>query len=119
MVKFVFYHSKLRKQPYLLKFSNSFSPSDTHACVEEKIRATPLKNWGNFKRVNTILNSKILLNLMDKMKYLSDQFHLRFRLCMGNNKQLYLFLHWQHYWYPYRQLAGCCRCFALSLHAGI
>ena len=31
--KFVFYHSKLRKQPFLLKFSNSCPPSDTHACV--------------------------------------------------------------------------------------
>jgi len=31
VVKFVFYHSKLRKQPFLLKFSNSWPPSDTHA----------------------------------------------------------------------------------------
>jgi len=32
VVKFVFDHSKLRKY-FLLKFSNSFPPSDTHACV--------------------------------------------------------------------------------------
>jgi len=35
VVKFDFYHSKLRKQRFLLKFSNSCPPSDTHACVEE------------------------------------------------------------------------------------
>jgi len=33
VVKFVFYHSKLRKQPFLLISSNSYPPSDTHACV--------------------------------------------------------------------------------------
>ena len=43
VVKFAFYHTKLRKQPFLLKFSNSCPPSDTHACVKEKVRAIPLK----------------------------------------------------------------------------
>ena len=33
VVKFDSYHSKLRKQHFLLKFSNSCPPSDTHACV--------------------------------------------------------------------------------------
>jgi len=33
MVKFVFYQSKLRKQHFLLKFSNCCPPSNTHACV--------------------------------------------------------------------------------------
>jgi len=41
VVKFVFYHSKLRKQPFLLKFSNSCPHTDTHACVLENVRATP------------------------------------------------------------------------------
>jgi len=27
------------------------------------------------------------------MKYLTDQFQLCFRFCIGNTKQLYLFLH--------------------------
>jgi len=43
VVKFAFYHSKQRKQPFLLKYSDSYPPSDTHACVQEKVRATPLK----------------------------------------------------------------------------
>jgi len=30
-----------------------------------------------------------------------------------------LFLHWQHNWHPYRQLASCYICFVLSLHSGI
>jgi len=57
VVKFVFYSSKLRKQPFLLKISNSWPPSGTHACVLENVRATPLKRWYNFKRFNTILIS--------------------------------------------------------------
>jgi len=50
----------------------------THACVQEKSRATTLKNWWNFKRFNTSLNSKILLDLIRKMKHLTDQFQLCF-----------------------------------------
>jgi len=33
VVKFIFYLSKLRKQHFLLKFSNSCHNSNTHACV--------------------------------------------------------------------------------------
>jgi len=33
VLKFVVYYSKLRKQRFLLKFSNSCPPFDTHACV--------------------------------------------------------------------------------------
>jgi len=29
------------------------------------------------------------------------------------------FLHWQHSWHPYGQLASCYACFVLSLHSGI
>jgi len=44
------------------------------------------------------------------MKYLTDQFQLCFRFCIGNTKQLYLFLRW----HPYsRQFASCCICFCL------
>ena len=32
VVKFIFYHSKLRKQTFA-EISNSCPPSDTHACV--------------------------------------------------------------------------------------
>jgi len=34
--------------------------------------------WCNFKRFNTILNSKILHKLTRKMKYLTDQLQLLF-----------------------------------------
>jgi len=36
--------------------------------------------WCNFNRFNIILNSKILLNLMRKMKYLTDELQLVFVL---------------------------------------
>jgi len=37
-------------------------------------------------RFNTIPNSEILLNLIRKMKYLTDQFQLCFYFCIGNAK---------------------------------
>jgi len=40
----------------------------------------------NFERFNTILNSEILLNLIRKMKCLTDQFQLCFCLCIGKTK---------------------------------
>jgi len=49
------------------------------------------------------------------MKCLTDQFQLCFCICVGNTKQLYLFLHWQHNWRP----ASCYICFILSLYSGI
>jgi len=55
----------------------------------------PIKNWCNFKRFTTILNSEILLNLICKTKFLTDQFQLCFCFFIGNTKQLYLFRHWQ------------------------
>jgi len=79
VVKFVFYHAKSRKQPFLLKFSNSCPSSNIHICLRlGNVRVTPLKTLGNFKRFNTIPNSEILLNLIRKMKYLTDQSQLRF-----------------------------------------
>jgi len=51
-----------------------------------KVRATSLKNLGNFKRFNTIPNSEILLNLICKMKYVTDQFQLYFCFGIGNAK---------------------------------
>jgi len=42
--------------------------------------------WCNFKRFNTILNIENLLNLIRKMKYLTDQFQLCFCFCIGNTK---------------------------------
>ena len=45
-------------------------PLFRHPCLcVEKVRATPLKNWDNFKRFNTILNSEIILNLIHKIQY--------------------------------------------------
>jgi len=63
-----------------------FLPLFRHPYVVGKVRATPLKNLGNFKRFNTIPNSEILLNLIRKMKYLTDQFQLCFCFCIGNAK---------------------------------
>ena len=88
-------------------------PPFRHPCVcVEKSSCHTIKNGCYFKRFNTILNSEILLNLMRKMKYLTDQFQLCFCFCVGNAKQLYLFLHWQHNWHPCnRQIASGCICF--------
>jgi len=83
VIKFGFYYSKLRKQPFaeFLKFPPSFR--QPCSCIGE-VRATPLKNWGNYKRFNTILNIEILLN--GKMRYLTDKFQLCFCFCIGNAK---------------------------------
>jgi len=118
VVKFGFHHSKLRKQPVLITFQIP-SPIPTQKLVSRK-KFVAHHYWCNFNRFNTILNYEILLNLIGKMKYLTDQFQLCFCFCIGNTKQLYLFLHWQHNWHPYsRQFASCCICFVLSLHSGI
>jgi len=50
VVKFAFYHSKLRKQRFLLKFANSCPSSDTHMFVCRKrsshtIKKTPLQKF--------------------------------------------------------------------------
>ena len=89
-------HSKLRKEPFFLKSSNSCFPSNTHAFVPKKVRAAPSKLSCIFKRFNTMPYSEILLNLIRKMKYLTDQFQLCFCFCIGNTKLPYLYLHW-HY----------------------
>jgi len=88
VMKFVFYHPKPRKQLFAEIFK--FLPLFRHPCLcVENVRATPLNNWCNYKRFNTILNSEILLNLIRKIKYLADQFQLCFCFCVGNAKQLY------------------------------
>ena len=108
-----------KKTAFFAEIFKFLSPSDTHVCVQENVRATPLNNWCNFKRFNAILNSEILLNLLRKMKCLTDQFQLFCCFCIGNTKQLYLFLHWQQNWHSYRQLDSCYTCFLLFLHSGI
>ena len=57
VVKFVFHHLKLRKQHFVLKFSNSCPSSDTHLLVCRKSSCHTTKNLGNFKRFNTFPNS--------------------------------------------------------------
>jgi len=80
VVKFVFYHSKRRKRLFTKFFK--FLPLFRRPCLcAGKVRATPLKNWCNSKRINIIPNSEILLNLIRKMKCLTDQFQLRTRAC--------------------------------------
>ena len=74
-----------------------FLPPLRHSCLcIEKVRATAVKNWYIFKRLNTILNNEILLNLIRNKKCLTDQFQLYFCFCIGNTKQLYLFLYWHN-----------------------
>ena len=87
-MKFGFYHSKLRKQHFLLKFEIPAPlPTPISLCAGN-VCATPLKKLGNLKRFNTIpiSNSEILLNLIRKIKYLIDQYHLCFCFCIGNVK---------------------------------
>ena len=110
VVKFVFHHSKLRKQLFCRNFQVPAPLPTPNACLcVGKVRATPLKNWCNFKRFNTIQNREILLKLTRKMKYLTDQFQLCLCFCFSiGNTSYILFLHWRHNWHPYRQLACCC-----------
>jgi len=82
VVKFGFHRSKLRKQPVLMTFQIP-APIPTPKLVCRK-KFVPHHYWCNFNRFNTILNNEILLNLIGKMKYLTDQF------------QVFLFLHWQY-----------------------
>ena len=93
-----------------------------HPCLcVGKSSCHTIKSWWNYKRFNTILNSGILLNVIRKMKYLTYQLLLRFCFCIGNTKysSYILFLHWQHKWHPYRELASWCILFFLVLHSGI
>ena len=103
MVKFVFYHSKLRKQHFLLKFSNFCPSSDIYMLVCRKSCAKQLKNIGNLKRFNTIPNNEILLNLIHKWNIWQVKFNCVFALATLNS--YILFLHWQHNWHSYGQLA--------------
>ena len=59
-MKFVFCHSELRKRLFCENFEIPASSSDAHA------RATPLKSWCDFKRINIILNSEICWILYTK-----------------------------------------------------
>jgi len=47
----------------------------------------------NCKRFNTILNSNIFLNLIRKMKYLTDQLQLVFVFALATPNSYILFLH--------------------------
>ena len=51
-----------------------------------KVRATLLKILGNFKRFKTIPSSELLLNLIQKMKCLTDHFQLCLCFCIGNTE---------------------------------
>jgi len=68
-----------------------------------------IKSWSNCNRCNIILNGEILLNLIRKMKYLTDQFQLCFLPTLNS---YILFLHWQ-------QRASCSIQFVLPLHSSI
>ena len=88
----------------------------------DKTSCHTIETWCNFERFNTLPNSKILLKLISKMKYLTDQFQTCFCFCIYNIKTLssyILFVRWQHNWHPYRQLATCYICFVLSLHPAV
>jgi len=49
--------------------------------------------WCNFKRFNTMLNSKILLNLIRKMKHLVDQLQQVFVFALATPNRYILYLH--------------------------
>jgi len=49
VVKLGFYHSKLRKQRFLLRFSNSCPSSDTHVLLRRKSSCHTIKNFGLFQ----------------------------------------------------------------------
>jgi len=49
--------------------------------------------WCNFKRFDTVLNSKMLLNLIRKMKYLTGQLQLVFVFALATPNSYILFLH--------------------------
>jgi len=66
-----------------------------HVCRENVV---PLHRkiilmWCIFKRFNTILYSKFLLNLIRKMKYLTDQLQLFFVFALSTPNSYILFLH--------------------------
>jgi len=48
-MKFGFYHSKLRKQRFLLIFSNSCPSSDTRMLVSRKSSCHTIKKFGYFQ----------------------------------------------------------------------
>ena len=86
VVKFVFCHSKRRK-----RFFAKFFFRRPCLCVG-KVRATPLKNWYNFKRINIILNSEILLNLFRKIKCLTDQIQFFDQIQLRRTRACFVYL---------------------------
>ena len=97
-----------------------FLPLFRHPCLcVGKVRATPLKNWCNFKRFNTILNSVICWILYAKWNIRQINSNCAFVFALEKPNSYILFLHWQHNWHPYGQLASCHVCFLLSLYSGI
>ena len=115
-----FLSPKTKKKSFFAEIFKFLLPPLTHPfrCVR-KSSCHSTKNWCNFKYFNSIRNSEILLDLIRNTKCLTDQFQLCFCFCIGNTKQLYLFLHCQHNWRPYTKHASCYICFVLSLHSGI
>jgi len=88
VVKFVFYHS-IKNSVFCWNFQIPAPlPTPICLCVGKRSCHT-IKKLGNFKRFTIISNSEILLNLIRKMKYLTDQFQLCFCFCIGNAKYLY------------------------------
>ena len=97
VVKLVFYHSKLRKQHFLLKFQFPVPLLTPIRLCVGKVRATPLKNVGNFKRFNTIPNSEILLKF--KQNIWRTNFNCVFVSALAALNSYIIFLHWQHNWH--------------------
>jgi len=49
----------------------------------------------------------MLLNLIHKMKYLTDEFQLCFFFVLATLNSYISFVYWQHSWHPCGQLASC------------
>jgi len=62
--------------------TSKFVPSIQHLCLCVGLSSChTIKNWCNFKRFNTILNSESFLNLI-RIKYLTDQLNCVFAFAL-------------------------------------
>ena len=107
-----------KKTAFFAEIFKFLPPSDTHACLE-KSSCHPSNNWCNFKRFNTILNMKFCCILCAKWNIWQINFNCVFLFVFATLNSYILFLHLQHNWYPYRQLANCYIRFVFSLHSCI
>jgi len=119
VVKFVFYHSKLRNSIICWNFQIP-APLPTPICLcVGNVRATPLKIWVISSVLTPFQIVKFYWITYAKRNIWQINFNCGFVFVLATLNSYILFLHWQHNWHPYGQLASCYVCFVLSLHSGI